>query len=367
MNYFLSLIIVLAPVFSNYVLFGPISIGDFFVFTAVIFLIKHLKINILSIGSIVVAFIIILIGFYVLYDEGVDPGFFRIAFYYSLFFFVISLQKISLERFLSVYIYCCIFFSVSLILQWIAYEFLNISFSLQLPIPYYEPDTLKILNDLFRSGGWFKEPSYFAIFLMPAIFYLLSQRSYLKYFLLVFAGVISTSSLAIFVFLLSVLLFFIKTERGRLWLTCLIPVFVVMFFCILRFFSEWTFVSRVIDIFLDGGTLNERVLPVLDILQLSVNITPNPIAHDLVITAGDNGAVWYNSAAYILASLGWLGFLFISLNFLRLGIFAGIIVFTLTLTTHIFSGVYSFFIVLAFFALNMELERLNLEWRLTGC
>ena len=359
MNYFFSLIVVLAPVLSNYVLLGPISIGDFFVFTSVIFLIKHLKINILSIGSFVVAFIIILIGFYVLYDEGVNPGFFRIAFYYFLFLFVVSLQKISFEKFFSVYIYCCIFFSASLIFQWAAYEFLNISLSLQLPIPYYEPDTLKVLDHVFRSGGWFKEPSYFAIFLIPAIFYLLNQRYYSKYFLLVVAGIISTSSLAIFVFLFSVLVFFIKTKKGWLWLTCSIPVFVVAGFGILHFFSEWTFVSRVVDIFFDGGTLNERMLPVLDIIRLSVNITPNPLAHDLVITAGDNGTVWYSSAAYILASLGWLGFLFISLNFLRLGIFAGIIVFTLTLTTHIFSGVYSFFIVLAFLGFNMELRRLK--------
>lgn len=361
LSYFLSIIIVLAPVFSNYVLLGPISIGDFFVFTAVVLLIKNLKIDILSIGSIFVAFIIIFIGFCVLYGEGVSSGFFRMGFYYSAFFFVVSLQKVNFDKFFSVYINCCIFFSVSLIFQWMAYKFLNSSFPLQLPIPYYESDTLKVLNDLFRSGGWFKEPSYFAIFLIPATFYLLSQKEYLKYFTIVSASLISTSSLAIFVFLTSILLSLIRTERGWVWLTCLMPVFLAIFFCVLYFFNEWTVVSRVVDIYLDGGTLNERALPFLDIIQLSINIIPNPIAHNLVVMGGDNGAIWYASAAYILASVGWVGFLFLSLSFLRLGIFAGVIIFALSLTTHIFSGPYSFFLAFSFFALSKELRRLNLE------
>lgn len=359
MNYFLSLVIVLAPVFSNYVLFGPISIGDFFVFFATIFLAKHFKINALNIVSIAVAFVVIFIGFYVLYDEGLGLGFLRIAFYYFLFFFVVSLEKINFEKFLLVYIYCCMFFSASIFFQWAAYEFLNTNASLQLPIPYYEPDTLKVIDDLFRSGGWFKEPSYFAIFTLPAFFYLLSQRSYLKYFLLAVAGIVSTSSLAIFGILISIFFFFVKAERERLLLTCLMPVFVVIAFGILHFFGELTFVSRVVDIFVDGGTLNERGLPVLDIIQLTSNVTPNPMAHNLVISGGHSGFVWYSSAAYILASLGWLGFLIISLNFLRLGLFAAIMFFALTLTTHMFSGSYSFLIALAFMSFGVNLRRLS--------
>lgn len=359
MNYFLSIVIVLAPLFSNYILFDAISMGDFFVFTAVPLLIKHFKINILSIGSVVVTLIIIFIGFYVLKDHGLNAGFFRLAFYYSLFFFLVPLHKLSFEKFFSVYIYSCIFFSASLIFQWAVFTFLDTYISFQLPIPYYEADTLEVIGTTFRSGGWFREPSYFAIFILPAIFYLLKHRYYSKYFFVVIAGVISTSSLAVFAFLLSVLILFRGIKRGWVWLTFLTPVFAAMAFFTIHFFSEWTFISRVVDILLDGGTLNERVLPVFDIIGLTVNITPNPIAYNLIVTAGDSGSIWYSSMAYIIASLGWLGFLFISLNFLRLGIFAGTLVFILALTANIFSGAYSFFVVLAFCGLNMESRRLK--------
>lgn len=356
LSYFLSILIVLAPLFSNYVLFEAISIGDFFIFIAAALLTKHFKVDIVSVGSIVIAFIIIFIGLFVLIDQGVNPGFFRLAFYYSLFFFLVPLHKINFEKFFSVYIHSCIFFSASLIFQWVVYTFLNTSISFQLPIPYYEPDTLEVIGTIFRSGGWFREPSYFAIFIMPAIFYLLNHRYYSNYFFVVIAGIISTSSLAVFVFLLSALIFFIETKRGKkgwLWLIFLTPVFVAMAFGTLHFFSEWTFVSKTVDIILDGGTLNERLLPVLDIILLTVNITPNPIAYNLIVTAGDSGYVWYSSMAYIIASFGWLGFLFISLNFFRLGIFAGIMVFVLALTSHIFSGAYSFFVILAFCGFNI--------------
>jgi hypothetical protein len=153
--------------------------------------------------------------------------------------------------------------------------------------------------------------------------------------------------------------FFIKTRRGRWWLAGLTPMFIILIFCILHFFGEWIFVSRVVSIFYDGGTLNERMLPILDIINLSVNITPNPVAYELVKAGGDNGVVWYSSAAYILATFGWFGFLFMSLSFLRLGIFVGFVIFSMTLVTHIFSGAYSFFIVLAFLGFNNEKRKLT--------
>jgi hypothetical protein len=155
-------------VLSNYVLFDAVSIGDFSIFIAVVLLAKHVTISVLSGVSAVINFVVILIGFYAAYNAGVHPAFFRLSFYFSLVFFVISLQKIYFEKFFYVYIYCCIFFSVSLILQRAVYQLLGFSIPLQLPLPYYEADTLEIVNDIYRSGGWFREPSYFAIFIVPA-------------------------------------------------------------------------------------------------------------------------------------------------------------------------------------------------------
>jgi len=357
----LSLVVVLAPVFSNYVLYDVISIGDFFVFIAAMFLLKHIKISALGIGSIAIIFLIFLFGFYTLYESGINPGFYRIVFYYFIFFLAISVLNINFKKFFRAYIFCAMFFSISLVVQWIIYILLNISIPLQLSISYYEPDALTILDDSFRSGGWFREPSYFAIFIMPAIFYLQNQKLYLKYFIIVFAGIISTSSLVIFILLLSFFLFFGGSKQRWLWLTCMIPFLVLLNFVIFDLISDWILISRVVDIFIDGGTLNERLLPIFDIIGLSLNIAPNSVAHDLVVSGGDSGSVWYSSAAYSLASLGWFGFLFILLNFLRLGVFVAIVFFGLTLTSNVFSGAFSFFIALAFLGYKMELKKVNLE------
>ena len=360
LGYFLSTVIVLAPVLSNYVLLGPISIGDFLCVAAVVPLVKYFRVDLLSIGVGFAAISTILIGLSVLFRDEMILGFFRMAFYYLLFFFLISLREVSFKKFNDIYIACAIIFSVSLIIQWTAYSFSSVSISLQLPIPYYELDTLEVVDHIFRSGGWFKEPSYFAIFVAPALFYLANAKAYVRYFLVAFAGIVSTSSLAVFVIMLSAVYFLIRFRVGGFILVWLLLTLALALLGIFHFGAEWIFVSRVVDIFTSGGTLNERLVPILDILLLSESITPNPVAFDLVSTAGDSGLVWYSSAAYILASLGWLGCMVIFSNFFRLGLLGGLILSTLTLTSHIFSGAYSFFIVVAFLGLNMEFRRLGL-------
>ena len=260
-----------------------------------------------------------------------------------------------------VYINCSLFFSISLIIQWLIYQLLNISVPLQLPIPHYELDTLLAIDHVFRSGGWFKEPSYFAIFLAPAFFYLLHSRAYIKYSLIVIAGVVSTSSLAVFLILASIAFFFLKVREKRVSTLFLASVLVILLCSAVIFGGESILISRVVEVFVSGGTLNERLLPMLEILHLSESIFVNPVAHELMLGSGDSGLVWYSSAAYMLASLGWLGYLFISINFLRLGILGGSLLFALTLTSHIFSNAYSFFVTIALLGLSRELGRLKSE------
>lgn len=362
MSKFLALIIVMSPVLSNYVAFGPISIGDIFCVMAIVPLLIHFKINALNVGAGVSSIVILIIGLFVLYVDGVNFGFLRMAFYYVLFFFAVSLSKLDFRAFHLVYINCSLFFSISIIVQWLIYQFLNVSVPLQLPIPHYELDTLLAIDHVFRSGGWFKEPSYFAIFLAPAFFYLLNSRAYIKYSLVVIAGVVSTSSLAVFLILASIAYFFLKAREKRVSTLFLALVFVIFLCSAVIFGGEWILISRVVEVFVTGGTLNERLLPMFEILQLSKSILVNPVAHKLLMNSGDSGLVWYSSAAYMLASLGWLGYLFISVNFLRLGVLGGSLLFTLSLTSHIFSNAYSFFVTFALLGLSKELGRRKSEY-----
>jgi len=352
LNALFSWLALSAPVLSNYVFFGPISIGDAIVILLIPILLIRFNRAHSNIANLLVAFIIIIISHYTL-QNSFDVGFLRISFYLIIFLLVISTtdSKFDPNEFFRIYVGFCSFFSISLILQWVFYIFTGVAFSLQLPIPYYEPDTLDVISHVFRSGGWFREPSYLAIFLFPAILVLLEKKRYFSYFLLVVAGILSTSSLIAFAIILSALRFVVIKKSYTLILFTFISV-PALLILLWPMFDEWIFVSRLVNIFIYGGTLIDRVLPILEVIQLSTSLGPSQSAFYLVTSGGHSGAVWFSSAAYLIASFGWLGFIFLVANFFRFGFFLSVIFFTLTITTHFFSGPYAFFSAITYLAIR---------------
>jgi hypothetical protein len=105
--------------------------------------------------------------------------------------------------------------------------------------------------------------------------------------------------------------------------------------------------DRVIDIFSNGGTLNERVFASASII-FPFNIFGSPSQYFNFL----NDAVWYPSSAAISSSFGWLFLLIFLLSYFKLGLPVGLIFCALIFSTHIVSSSYVFFLTMCFMSLQ---------------
>lgn len=335
-NIFYGLIL-LAPVLSNYVFYQAVSFGDLFFFLALPWLFLKLKLSIACFTFLFFAAAFCLLSYYMLSlsDGVVYVGFYRLVFFYLSVFLVLFVHRFDIERFFVLYSKFAIFFSVAIIVQWILYNFFTSSISFQLPIEYYEPDTLKVVDHVYRSGGFFKEPSYFIIYIAPALLYFLLSRSFLSYLVVLFAGVLSTSSLIFFVFFVTLSFEFLRSHHKALFfpVTILISSAVLLFF---YSFPELIFVERIIAIFRGGGTLNERFFSSFYLWGMSGILGGMDVYSSYL-----NDGRWFSSAAAIVSALGVLSFVLIVILFMRLGCVFGLFLVVLLLTTHFLSAVYA--------------------------
>ncbi len=206
---FVFILIIISPIFSNYVFFSFFSIGDFLLFLTIPWVLSNLYINHTRLVYLLLIFLIITISFIHLGNFNVYRGFYRSSYYFILIFTVVNIKIKSYQIFLDYYIKICSFISFLLIFQRLIYSVSGIKYSLHLPLPVYEKDVLLVLDHIYRSGGVFSEPSYFAIFLFPALFISIQKNIFL-YFLFIVAAVISTSALAFFSIIASLIFYFIK-------------------------------------------------------------------------------------------------------------------------------------------------------------
>ena len=346
------LFVVLAPPLSNYKFYGQLSFGDILIFLFCLSLIFNFKTTVIGFNVVVAAVVISIVSLFFVYDVGLHAGFYRTIFYYILFIILITQKDLRLRSFFRIYTFFAILFSISIIFQWFIYVAFGISIPLQLSAGFYEPDTLKVIDHVYRSGGWFKEPSYFVLYVTPLLFFLLEEKRFLSYFVISIAALLSTSSLFFFIFILSIINVMI---RNKIYFLAFLFVFSTVFSIVLFFLEDlvgWIFIRRVVDIFQNGGTLQDRFLSSLDIVYLSKDFFSNNSIYLFFVGGGLEGAAWYSSFSSILAALGWAGVLLIVLSFFRLGFIFGFIFLAFMLTTHIFSGVYSIFIALAFMGIN---------------
>ncbi|EGR4203151.1 hypothetical protein DDN21_16475, partial [Vibrio cholerae] len=252
--------------------------------------------------------------------------------------------NVDFERYLKIYTLFVFFFSISIITQWVLYFWRGYLIPLQLSIPYYEPDTLKIIDHTFRSGGWLKEPSYFAIFVIPAVFYFILNKNYKSLLLVSLAGGLSTSSLFVFVFILA---FHLLPLSAIVFLYVFGIAFSIL---MLLFFNQQVMdsmlISRVVDIFENGGTLNDRLVPFFETFDKSW-ILFNFDAYDFLLS----GSYWFSSISSLISGLGVISVIALAFNFLNMGFMFSIILMLLVFTTHFMSGVYSLFLLFSLLAI----------------
>ncbi|MCT8876898.1 hypothetical protein [Shewanella xiamenensis] len=344
--------ILLMPVFSNYVFIGEFSFGDVLFFLSIPWLVLNFRYNSLNSFQILLCFCLLFISLIVFSLEESDNYFgkvLRAAFYYTSFFIIAGQRKYDYSLFFRHYVLFSLTCSFAIIVQWCLYHILGLSVPFQLPIAAYEPDTLTQLTHVYRSGGFFKEPSYFAIFVTPIIFYFALERRYFYFVFLCVAGIMSTSTLFLFIILLSVFFF---PRRDSFFI--IVTLFLCLFIMLLYYdglFDNSIFLVRFISIFTDGGTLNDRFLPVMNLISSS-DLFYSKSAVQFILTSG----FWFSSVGAILAYLGFFCLLFISISFYRFGIFFGCICFIYMLTTHYLSSVYSPFVFFSIFSLRLLLR-----------
>jgi hypothetical protein len=342
------ILIIISPIFSNYILFSFISYGDFFLFLALPWILSNFYLNYSRFFYLIVILNIILISFFILGDFNIYRGFYRSAYYFILFFLIINLKYINNKLFFNYYIKICGFASILLIAQWLIFITLGVKLSLQLPLPYYEKDVVLVLDHIYRTGGIFSEPSYFAIFLLPALLYSIRRNIYL-YLLFFIAGIVSTSSLAFFSIFVSLIFYSIN----RVGFFCsILPVAIIAILLgslvLSESFDGYIFVNKITEIFKDGGTLVGRFNPIFSILNTTETFFPNEFSYNYFITQDD----WFNSGISQLVYFGWVGVFTIILASFRFGYFFSLCFIALLFTTHFMSSSYSSFIAISFLALG---------------
>lgn len=192
-----------------------ITIGDFTILISLIltFFIfcydKKLKIN-KNFLLYMMYIIIQTVFFYVIGLFNIHSDLLSTLRYVLYLFFVIlsSNQTLDLTFFKRLYIPLSIFVSTYAIFQFICFYSLDIILPvniLKLPITseagnIYSSGIIELYRNgsvLFRSYSIFLEPSYYAIFIMPCIFFLTKEKNSFKrniYFIILFFGILCTTS-----------------------------------------------------------------------------------------------------------------------------------------------------------------------------
>ncbi len=333
-----------------------ISIGDILVLFSIPALIYQLKINkfivINSLFFLALSLLVLLI-----FSVGdIHLGFYRAALYYFLFLLIISSKDINFPCFYKIYGLFSIAASIVVILQWVAYVFFSLSIPIQIPIAFYEPDTLNIIDHVFRSGGLFKEPSYFAIYVAPYMFFTILKQKYLSFFVIALAGVLTTSSLVFFLILICIF-FGIKYYLTNLLFSIIFITLVILLIYVVfnSFLSEYVFLERIYAIFLDGGTLNERFMPFIDLLKISNLFFPSVEVLDFYLSSG----LWFSSAASIVAYFGILGLMLILFNIIKFQFLLIIFLSILFFSTHFMAGPFCYLIGISILILDNKMKLLT--------
>ncbi|MFC6299593.1 hypothetical protein GNF76_22990 [Pseudomonas sp. CCM 7893] len=307
-----ALLFLLSPVLSNMAIFEKLSFGDFTIIATLIVCVlstRKFDFNCFLGGvSLVVISLVAVFQYLNYYPEGVMVVV-RMSFYMISFFIILSSFKSMKYSFAvkNIYLFMVLISSVLLIFQVFVYNVFDAVFVyIDTPIDI-QPNSvlgLDIATQGFRSGGLFKEPSYFAIFVAPAMIYAASVRRSFLWLVICCATMLSTSALGFVFIMLSLTRFF--------------NVRYLLFFSPIVIFCVGLVVSGIVPILPDRviqtmngeGSLSIRVIePFLRVFVDGDMFLPNySVLQDLAdpdIAAG----IWFNSISYAVVVFGVLAFI----------------------------------------------------------
>ena len=168
--------------------------------------------------------------------------------------------------------------------------------------------------------------------------------------MMLIAGVMSTSSMMFFIIL--VVSFIYLNGVSSKYLSIIVFGLILIFggYGLINLSENFIFIERVRAILMDGGTLNDRFLPFFEIFGIENVMLASVEGLYLYLNAN----LWFNSAASIAVYFGIIGLLLMVVNLHRLGLLFGGIFFLCIFSTHIMSGPFGYFMVIALLAIRYQ-------------
>lgn len=346
----------LASVLSNYVFYDAISIGDLLIILSSLFfarLKKSVTINanqLLRLGFLV-AFLVMCVVIIIAQDGSyINPGFYRFMFY-AFILLIIPFVNINYRYFWMAAEALAIVFSISLLVQFAFFK-AGYILPIKLPLQRYELDALEVVDHVYRGGGWFREPSYFALYLFPVILYQAHEFRWKPLALNVLAMIVSTSSLG-FVILGAIIYdrlsrkdFGFKKNK-LLFLT--IPIF---FSFVLIVFQDSIVISRFIENVNGDGSFAIRVLPLFEYFHEIFQFIPLDSKNSSILLLSAAGDVWVSSAVYFVALFGVFAFFILVFGLTYLDRFTHLLFVILIFSTGILSTSFAVYLAVGFYGVS---------------
>lgn len=222
---------------------------------------------------------------------------------------------------------------------------------IRLPLEQYEQDALEIVEHVYRGGGWFREPSYFALFLLPVMIFQ-ARRSKWRGLTLSSAALIASTSSLIIVAMVGILgdRLLRRSRNTSTWVLLVMSVSAAWF--LVMFFNTSVVASRLFDIASGGGSFAIRVLPFFEYLQEALYFFPSNHRDNFLISLASDGDVWFSSAFYLATLFGVGGLIIFIFGSLYLGVFFFLLFLTLIISTSILSSPFVVYIVVGFYCLK---------------
>ena len=204
------------------------------------------------------------------------------------------------------------------------------------------------LHMSIRSGGLFREPSWFAIFSIPAIYFLYESRR-LKEFLVLATGlVLSTSSIAYF-FLFSIFVhitFFSRGARTKFYACAIVSIAAIF----ILYWHNAPIFERLLFFLSTGGSIEPRLLTPLNYFLQNLSLSG---VDTTFIKSSDGERLFFGTLLYIFFSFGLLGLLsFLSLIIpMQINAFYFVVCFLAAFLIEGMSGRIDFWILILIFIL----------------
>jgi len=332
LNSLFFILLLISPILANYLFYLnlPLNIGDsLIILLTIFFFLPRLTDDNLKLKKLI-TFITALL-FLAAFSNTIDLAHLKFIFYSTVLLILINLKKdddLSIQ-FFSLYAKFGLFLSFFLILQYGNHLLFDHRLILNLPLPRVEQDSLIYLQNQFRPGSLFREPSYFILFITPLLFFYAMSKQYFYYLITLFAGIISTSSLIFPVILLERLFSHLNLDLK----SARIKFFVYFFILATLFylFRNFLIVNKAITAFDQSGAFNMRFLPGIKLAMSNLNFfsghaleTPSPFETQ-----------WINSLALSIIYFGVLFLIIIIFALFNFNFFiACLLIFFLSCTSY---------------------------------